>query len=250
MTNTYPAEITVKALTSRHHQVFCSEHGQVGALYPTDGEARRMMQQHNRDAHTPQRFRRGDRVEITRQDGTVQQGTVSSVDYLSDGYSIDGYQVSVPESGESVIITASRVRAVVFTPGQRVTRIADNANGTVREITPDGVIVDMDHGTDVLGAPTAFRPLDDSPITPAEREAALNSWPAALPADDPFAKLPEGMERLVQIRWTVPGVVAGTEFVHRLFVSGEDDARRQIRRDFLRPGVPSSWITFLEVTGL
>lgn len=47
-------------------------------------------------------------------------------------------------------------------PVSRVTRRADGATGTVREITPDGWIVDMDHGTDVLGTREAWE-LGDAP---------------------------------------------------------------------------------------
>lgn len=198
-------EITVKALTSTRHQVFCSEHGQIGGLYATDALAREAMHAHSTDAHTPVRIELRETVEVTRQNGTVQRGVVTSRDFLSDGYTIEGYQVFIPETGKSVIIDADRVR-----------------------------------------------PLRDTRPAGTSRQPVVEGWPSLTEdqAPDFVGALPNGTARTVQIRWTVPGVVAGTEFVHRLFVDSEADARRQIRRDFLRPGVPSSAIVFLEVTGL
>lgn len=49
---------------------------------------------------------------------------------------------------------------------QRVMRRADGAKGTLREVTEYGWIVDMDHGTDVLGVAGAWELIDDTPIGP------------------------------------------------------------------------------------
>lgn len=56
---------------------------------------------------------------------------------------------------------------------QRVRRNVDGAMGTFRESTEDGWIVDMDHGTDVLGKPGAFT-LVKTPAAPALTKAPRN----------------------------------------------------------------------------
>jgi len=198
-------EITVKALTSSRHQVFCSEHGQIGGLYATDALAREAMHAHSTDAHTPVRIELRETVEVTRQNGTVQRGVVTSRDFLSDGYTIEGYQVFIPETGTSMIIAADRVRPL------RDTRPA----GTRRQ--PSAPVVE--------------------------------GWPSLTEdqAPDFVGELPNGTARTVEIRWTVPGVVNEHEFTHRLIVADEADARAQIRRDFLMPGVDPSTVRLISV---
>jgi hypothetical protein len=66
-------------------------------------------------------------------------------------------RVHATPAAEPTLIAHGPERRPAPEPGiTRVTRRMDGASGTFREVTPDGWIVDMDHGTDVLGVATAW----------------------------------------------------------------------------------------------
>lgn len=100
---------------------------------------------------------------------------------IEDGLTPDsGYASNVDEDGAShFIVDEVNVYTVreLEGPGETLVRVArkmDGAPGTLREITSDGWIVDMDHGSDVLGERRAWSLL---PTLEADREDA-SEWDA------------------------------------------------------------------------
>lgn len=91
-----------------------------------------------------------------------------AVEYAARSYGPNSYEAraarrdleaarAAHEDAVAAEYTPAETSPAALTQGTRVERVADGAPGTVRNVTADGVIVDLDAGVDVLGSPAAFR---------------------------------------------------------------------------------------------
>lgn len=246
-------EVTVNTLTSTHHQAFCSEHGQVG-MFRTHDEALAGARAHADDAHATKRA-----DYLTKGDRIVHPELTSEV-VIVDSLAIRSWGKVIIKFTDGRTYHTHGSRAVRLAPAQRFTPGAVTGSPSPKFTAGQSLVY--------RGEIVSFRRyLDGMPdhaevftsrgsvlaaVSELSPRRTVIAWPSLYADQVPAGTiLPDGVQaEPVEVRWTVPGVVGGTEFVHRFMARDESDVRRQIGRDHLRPGVPVSSIRILGVRPL